>query len=440
MMVSKTQLVNYLFVSSFTFYGIGKYVAKVANFSVGNVVSIIPLLIIIIFYVMDVFLKKGFYVQLSRNYILLLLFVIFTLVFSFYEALRIGHPGFNAVNTVFLTLFVIAISHAGIIVMFYNADNSTFNLARLIYAGLSIDILVNLVGYAAGLQNVIHYIPGRLNLPFSQGFYATANSVAIINLLIIGMWIFEDLKLPFKIFTILHFMVNLVLMTGFNSRLSIMIFLLCAALIFFRLINFYRILFFTSFFTIPLLLSFATLIYNILQLPLLSKLIRRLDYQDVTNFNGRRDLWQRGIDWLLSGGEGLWLGNGYQGHYTIGLLDDLAEFWHRSSSLGLHIHSSLFEYLLAQGVIGVLPLILLILITLRFYKNHQFQDPSYSILLGVMFYLLFIFQIDIYVFITNTGAYLIFILISVVLVKKNSISSIKADYEKYKDQHHHAFV
>lgn len=439
MIISKTQIVNILFVSSFTLYGIGKYVIKTVNFSVGNVVSVAPLLVIIIFYLIDTFLKKGFYVKLNRNYILLFLFIISILMFSFYEALSLGHPGFNAVNTVFLTLFVIAISHAGIIVMFYNTDNSAFNLARLIYYGLSIDIMVNLLAYAAGFQNEIHYIPGRLNLPFSPGFYAAGNSVAIINLLIIGMWVYEDLKLPFKVFTVIHFLVNLVLIGGFNSRMSIMLSLLCIVLIFFRLINFYRILFVISFFTIPLLLGFANLIYEIFQLPLLSKLIKRVDYNDVTGFNGRRDLWERGIDWLLSGGEGFWLGNGYQGHYTIGLFDDLAELWHRSSPIGLHTHSSLFEYLLAQGVIGVLPFIILIFITLRFYKNNQTRHPSYSVLLGVLFYLLFVFQIDIYVYIMNTGGFIMFILISAVIVKEHSVP-INESHEKYEDKHHHALV
>src|SRR5688572_8961728 len=98
-MISKTQFINFLFVLSFTFYGIGKYVAKVVNFSAGNVVSIIPLLLILIFYLIDIFVQRGFYVRLSKNYILLLLFVFFTVSLSFYEALRIGHPGFNAVNT-----------------------------------------------------------------------------------------------------------------------------------------------------------------------------------------------------------------------------------------------------------------------------------------------------------------------------------------------------
>lgn len=440
MMVSKTQVINYLFVSSFTFYGIGKYVAKVGNFSVGNVVSVLPPLVIIIFYFIDIFLKKGFYVKLSRYYILLFLFIISILIFSFYKALAIGHPSFNNVNTVFLALHVVAISHAGIIVMFYNAGNSHFNLARMIYLGLSIDIAVNLVGYLAGLQNVIHYIPGRLNLPFSQGFYATANSVAIINLLIVGMWVYEDLKIRFKAFTVIHFLSNLVMMAAFNSRLSIMISILCIGLILFRLVNFYKILFFISFFTIPLMLSFATLIYNILQLPLLNKVITRLDYQDVTTFNGRRELWERAIDWFLSGGEGFWLGNGYQGHYNIGMLDDVAEFWHRRTALGLHLHSSFFEYLLAQGVIGVLPFVILLFITLRLYKNNQLKNPSHSVLLGVMFYLLFVFQIDIYGYITSTGGYIMFILISEVLVKKNFIGTINEHDEKSENKYHHALV
>ncbi len=435
-MISKSQVVNFLFVSSFAFYGVGKYIAKVANFSVGNVVSIIPLLCIIIFFLVDVILKKGFYFQLNKNYILVLLFVIFTFIFSFLEALQIGHPGFNNVNTAFLLLFIFAISHSTILVMFYNSGDTSFNLGRLIYIGMTIDIGVNLLAYAAGLQNVIHHIPGRLNLPFSQGFYATANSVAIINVLILGMWVFEDLKAPLKLFTIVHFIINLWLMTAFNSRLSIMIFLFCSILIIFRIVKFYRFLFFLSFFTIPLMLSFTVLIYNILQLPILSKVINRLDYNDITSFNGRRDLWERGIDWFLGYGPGFWTGNGYQGHYTIGLLDDLAEFWHRSSALGLHIHSSFFEYLLSQGVLGTLPLLILILIALRHLVTHR----SYHTLLGVMIYLIFIFQIDIYAYITNTGAYLFFILISVVLVKDNSAFEISEEYETNKNKHYHALV
>jgi O-antigen ligase len=439
-MISKQQLVNILFVSSFAFNGIGKYVAKVLNFSVGNMVSITPLLMILILYSTDVFIKRGFYIQLTRNYILLLLFVCCTIVFSFLEALQIGHPGFNGVNTFFLALFVIAISHATLVVMFYNTENKDFNLARLIYFGFSIDILVNLIGYAVGFQNVIHHIPGRLNLPFSQGFYATANSVAIINLLILGMWRFENIKPPFKILTVIHFSINLILMIGFNSRLSIMIFILCVILVLFRVINFYKTIFAISIFTIPLMISFASLIYNILQLPILNKIIRRLDYEDVTSFNGRRDLWEKGIDWLSSGGQGYLTGNGYQGHYTLGLLDDLVEFWNRTSAIGLHMHSSMLEYLLAQGILGTLPLVALIFLSLRYYAKHQSGNSSNGILLGVLIYMLFIFQIDIYAYITNSGAFLLFVLVSSVLVRRNYYS-VKTKYHKtYEDQHHHAIV
>lgn len=442
-MISKTQIINALFLASFACYDFGKYVAKVVNFSVGNMVSVAPILIMIGFYLIDIITSKGFQPKLTSRYLLLASFILSVVALSYARAFSWGHPTFNSTNIVFLVIHIVALSHAALIVWFYNSNDPDFNMARYVYWGLTIDLMVNLVGYAIGLENVIHYIPGRLNLPFSQGLYSMSNSIVIMNLLILGAFLFESPTTGTKVFMGSHFVLNLYLLLGFNSRLSMALFAMLALLTLTKAIRYYRVLYFLSFLTIFLLLRFSELVFYVFQLPGLNSIFRQATFEDVTSFNGRRELWQRGIDWLLSGSEGVLLGHGYQGHYTIGLLDGLSEFWHRSSSLGLHMHSTFYELVLSQGIIGTLPLLLLIFLTLGFLYKNRAQHPGSYALLAVLMFLVFLLQIDIYAYITNTGSYLLYAICASVCVRLSPVrnpNSPKLIHELSQDQYRHAIL
>ena len=69
MLLNKVQVINFLYLASFTMYGVGKYLMKVGNYSVGNAIGLIPLLCIIIIWLLDIIInKKGVYFLLSGNY------------------------------------------------------------------------------------------------------------------------------------------------------------------------------------------------------------------------------------------------------------------------------------------------------------------------------------------------------------------------------------
>jgi chromate transport protein ChrA len=326
-----------------------------------------------------------------------------------------GIPGLNSTNVLTLSLFAVTIIHAPVILQFYNTENTAFSVQNLLYLGLSLDIGINLVGYIAGFSNAVHSIEGRLNLPFGQGFYATANTVAIINLLIVGkLWYGVDKPLV-KTGLIAHFCFNMFLMLLFNSRLSTLIFLLVIFLLLTRVIYFQRSLLFISIFTLPLLLTFSEVIYEVLKSPVFYKILKRVSYEGITGFNGRRDLWEKGLEWIYTQGQGFLWGNGYRGHFAIGLLDELERFWFKSS-VNMHMHSSMLEFSLSIGFVGIVILFILMYQGVGFIQKQARLKHEDGILLGVFIYLLFLFQVDNYVYIVNYGAFVLFTLISPSLV------------------------
>jgi O-antigen ligase len=288
---------------------------------------------------------------------------------------------------------------------------------------------MNLAGYAAGLRNPVHSIEGRLNFPFGQGFYSIANTVAIINLIIIGKWFNGIADWRMKMFTIFHFLLNMFIMMGVNSRLSILIFALIAVLWLLRILYQYYLMYTVSLFTLPLLLGFSEWIYQILSLPLFSILLKRVSYRDVTGFNGRRDLWERGLEWFRTMGDGFFWGNGYHGYYYIGLVDDLEQFWSKSA-INLHMHSSALEFVLSIGAVGLLPLMILFFLAVAYIRKKALARHDDGILLGVIFYLVFVFQIDNFVYITNYGAFIFFVIVSAALVRKPTPSNQSLDHAK----------
>lgn len=413
----KRDIINILFVAAFPIYGVGKYIAQIGNFSVGQITSVLPCLIILLFYVVDIIYKKEVKWSVNFNYILVLAFCVLSLT-SLQKAFAGGIPGLNDINTITLSIFLIAFIHAPIVVQFYNYEDG-FSVQHLLYLGLSCDILLNLLGYGAGLKNAVHSIDGRLNLPFGQGFYAAANTVAIINLLIVGKLMNGVKNNLFRLTLIVQFGINLILMLGFNSRLSMLMFTLVIGLLIIRAWRFYRTVFFMSILTIPFLLNFTEVIYQVLQLPMFRAVLKRVSYEDVTGFNGRRDLWDKGSEWLMTQGEGFLFGNGYRGHYAIRLLEELEQFWFKSS-VNMHMHSSLFEFLLSIGVLGVMILFILAFRGLQqISRKAKYKHPD-AILLGCIFYVLFVFQIDNYVYMFNYGAFILFTIISSSVVTKTS--------------------
>jgi len=409
MQIQNKHIVNTLFVLGFPLYGIGKYVAQVSNYSLGQFISVFAFLLIVCFYVLEAARRGKAYMPVKPNIIFLVLFFLMSSG-AFIHAYRIGVPGLNYINVSMLILFCLLTMVTPLIVLFYNGSKPR-RLQYLLAIGLGIDILVNVTGYILGFRNAIHSIEGRINLPFGQGLYATANTVAIFNLLVLGIIFYiKNKRIPNLLLWLIVF-VNIYLMLQFNSRLSMLIFLLSLGFILTRLYKLHKTVFILSLFTIPILLSTSDQIYKVLQLPGFSSILKRVSYEDITGFNGRRDIWEKGIEWLTSQGEGFLEGNGYRGHYSIDLLSELEYFWDKTT-INMHMHSSMLEYALSIGVSG-----LFVLLVIMFLGFRQVVLEKHVLLIGPFIYLLFLFQVDNFPYILNYGALIIFTLSSFAFVK-----------------------
>ena len=104
--MQKQRLINILFISSFSFFGVGRYLAHTFNFSVGYVFSLVPLLAILLFYLLDVLYQKKSLPHLHANYVWLLLLALAYAV-SFIVALRHNQQGMNNIN-IFVFVGVVA--------------------------------------------------------------------------------------------------------------------------------------------------------------------------------------------------------------------------------------------------------------------------------------------------------------------------------------------
>jgi O-antigen ligase len=176
-------------------------------------------------------------------------------------------------------------------------------------------------------------------------------------------------------------------------------------------------------------------IYSLLTLPVFSTLIRRIRYEDVTGFNGRRDIWERGLDWISTQGQGFITGNGYHGYYYLGIMDGLEQFWSRSE-INLHMHSSSLEYFITLGLLGFVPLLLLMFIGYRHLGFLWKQGHPDGLLIGAILYLIIIFQVDNFTYITHFGSLLLFAMIGATCIKTPSDSS----YETTQDIHSHPVI
>ena len=409
-MIDKRDIINFLFVAGFPVYGIGSYVAASQSPTVGYFISISPHLLIILFYCVDLAYKRTFTVRLNVVYALMLLFQVSCIV-SLFIALANGLPDTSMRLTVGRAISLITPFHAFIVVGLYN-ERCPDVIARLTLLSLSLLLAINLIGYyGLGWTNAFHSIEGRLSLPFFDGFYSGANVLAIINLML--LWYLSANWRRTLVFVLLaaYFVFNFMLFYFINSRLSMLIFLLVIGLAFSKLIR-SRVLYAISMFTIPVLLSSGLLLYSILQHPLLVSLVQRVDIIDVTTFNGRSYLWSDALDWLFHDQRGLFFGNGYKGHYFLDLIPDVVKLWNAEDSHHLHLHSTSLETLVSQGLVFFIVLCVIFFIAHRYYRVRHRAGREEGALFPVVVYLLFIMQVDTFIYLDSLGAAIFALLVS----------------------------
>lgn len=394
-MISKRKIINAIFLLSFPWYGVGTYVFVRQGFSIGLGFCLVPFVLLILFHLLDLAYKGEYTSVVNKNFRLCLL-AILSVDVSVLLGLYYQSPILNPWNSALLIAMFTLPYLASVVVQVYNREDLEFDISRLFLKGLGLFLAVNLLGYGAGLRNLLHSFAGRVSLPFTMGIYDGAHILAFLNLLMLGyMKDFRGRPLRF-IFMLAVFVMNLGLMLSINSRLSFMVFLAIAVLFVTRAARAARGLYAISLFTMPILTSFALLIYAILSQPIFTSILDRVSKKDVTTFNGRTYIWEAAFDWVLDDRRGLIFGNGYNGQYHLRMLEGVAKLWNESGSYRLHMHSAFLEVFVNQGLVGLFLMYAVLWRGYQYYRKEYLDNTALAPLFAGFAYLMFAWQIDIF--------------------------------------------
>lgn len=305
---------------------------------------------------------------------------------------------------------------------------------NLLYVSIGMLFLVNVFGYFGNLEIQGHSFAGRINLPLMPGIYSGANMTAIIFLIGFSYLKLNGIKLlnfktlsvkTFKPFSVLVLTIlSAYILLGTNSRLTILTVIFTIIISFNKSDLLYKILFYSSFLTIPILLNFGELVYLVLKQPIFSGLLQRVDFEDIITFHGRSYLWERLIEWISGMGDGFFLGNGYRGQYFIKLVEDVGRKWYGDTYAGtlIHMHSSFGEMIIAQGLIGFIIYFCILFRIHKFITSRLGKSKEYKILYTVYIFLLFLFQIDEFAYFDNIGAIVLAYLGALMIIDLDSES------------------
>ncbi len=419
-MISKRKLINALFVAGFPSYGIGTYLSFKQNFSAGVIFSVLPFLLVLLVYGIDL-LYRGRVRNITNRTYLWGMLAIASLIVSYWRALALHFPGLNPVNTTAQSIMFLAPFNAAIVVHVTNRDRRDFDFARMMFLSISLLVGVNLLGYGAGLRNLVHGFEGRINLPFMRGIYDAAHLMSILNLMLL-FYIKDFSRRPVAFLGLTAFyLVNLAIMLNVNSRLSFMIFLVLTVIFVFRIAKALRGLYLISLFTMPLMMSFSLLIYGILSQPFFAALLGRVDKEDVTTFNGRTYIWSSVADWLWNDRTGLIAGLGYHGQYQLRMLDFVAVLWGEEHSYNFHMHSTFLEIVMDQGLIGLLLFYVIVWHAFRYYRTRYAEAGPEAPLFAAVVYLMFTWQIDIFCFGIDLGFPILMCLLSAACIRREPL-------------------
>lgn len=357
-----------------------------------------------------------------------MLVYIASVIVAYFIALSKDLPEATMIGFISKSVLVILPFHGFIAVILYN-DSGEAKLAKLALTSLSLLLFLNLIGYfVLGISNEVHSIEGRLSFPFLDGFYSGASLLVIINLLLL-YYLKKAFGNPIRFsYLSIYFIFNTVLFLMINSRLATMVFLFVLVLMAFRIIRMKGI-FLLSMFTLPILLSSGLILYKVMQWPGLSSLMKRVDIQDVSTFNGRAYLWQDAIDWLTTSQEGLFFGNGYKGHFFLGLVNDVAILWNEKEVHHMHLHSTSLEVLVSQGILLFAIFALLLYKTYCYFRDKHRLGTEDGAFFPVVVYLLFILQIDTFVYDDSLGFIILSLLIAKVAVTAKSTEPERVVYQ-----------
>ena len=422
-MINKAKLVNTLFVLGFPVYGLGSYMMFLPSFtwSSGLLFTTVPFLLIVLFYLLDVLYRRGFTPVVNGTFLICAAAVLYNAI-SLGVGLHYHSPVLKPANATAMAVQFTIPFFAAVIVQLYNRNRDGFDWSAMILKGLLLLEGLNILGMGAGLHNKLHSFEGRASFPFVLGIYEAAHLLSFINLML--LFYFRDFeKKPLRfIGTLVLYMLNMAIIMSVNSRLSFMIFFVITVLFLTKAIKAAKGIYPVSLFTMPIMMTFGLLIYEILSLPLFVAILSRVNKKDVTTFNGRTYIWEAAYDWTVDDRRGILFGNGYNGQYHLRLLDGVAKLWNEPKSYNLHMHSAFLEIFVNQGIVGLLLMYLVYWHGFKRYRSEYRNSTALAPLFGGFCYLLFCWQIDI----TGYGYYLGFLLLFMILapmcVKREAIT------------------
>jgi O-antigen ligase len=423
-MITKRQLINTMYVGALPIYGFGFFHgARTGSISQGMIVSILPYILLIAVHLIDL-MYRGYAVRVVNRSYWLAVATLVSMASGMWIALQRGFPGFETFNTLMQSLLILLPFQAAVVVQVVNREDPDFNFSDLFLKALVALVLFNFLGYAAGHSNLVHYFAGRINLPYIRGLYDAAHLLSIINLMLLFQ-IKDFMRRPGRFIMLLGFyLVNVAVMISVNSRLSFMTFVALTVLFLARVFRTARFVYPISLFTIPLLLSFALLIYEILTLPIFQTVLDRVSKEDVTSFNGRSYIWYAAWDWLVSDRRDFLFGAGYNGQYWFGLMDRIGVLWSVDKPAFIHMHSTSLQVLMAQGISGFVLMCMCMWQVFKYYRRQYIANTALAPLFAAAVYFLFIWQIDIFVYGIDIGTLLFFSLMSYFAVDRPTTVTI----------------
>lgn len=427
-MITKRRLINALFVVAMPIYGYGFFHGAQHSFSQGMILSILPYLMILLVHLVDL-MYRGYAIRVTNRIYWWCVACLASMASGMWIAYSRGFPGFELFNTIMQMLLIMLPFQAAVVVQVVNRDDPEFDFAGLFLWSIVALILFNFGGYAMGKSNLVHAFPGRINLPFMRGLYDAAHLLSLINLMLL-FHIKDFTRRPGTFLAMSAFyLVNMAVMISVNSRLSFLAFLILTVLFITRILRTARFVYTISLFTLPLLLSFALLIYEILTLPVFEAVLERVSKSDVTTFNGRSFIWYAAWDWLTTDRTDFFFGAGYNGQYWFGLMESVGLIWGVDKPMFIHMHSSSLQILMAQGIMGFLLMCVCMWHAFSYYRRQYVASTALAPLFAAAVYFLFIWQLDIFVYGIDIGVPLFFSLLSYMAIDRPDPAAIEAPTE-----------
>ena len=418
-MLSKRKFINALFILSFPWYGYGAHALMAQGFAVGIFICSMPFLLILGFYVLDLVYRQTVLPSVNKKFYLVLA-ALLSISLSVPLGLYYKSPVINQANGLLLVVLFFVPFLSSVVIQVYNRNDPDFDLAWLVLKGFFAYLALNLLGMSLGIRNFLHSFPGRASPPYAMGIYDAAHMLSIVNLML--LFHLRDFKSnPMRWFALAGvYMIDMAIILSINSRLSFMIFLVLTVLFLTHAMKALRGLFTVSLFTMPLMMSFALLIYEILSLPVFAAVMDRVDKTDITTFNGRTYIWTAIADWLRDDRRGLIFGNGYNGQYHLRLLEKVAKLWGEPGSYRLHCHSAFLEMLVDQGIVGILLMYGVYWTGYKFYQKQYLTNGPMAPLYAAFVYMMFAWQIDIVGYAFYSGFLIVFLMMGPVVMKPRS--------------------